>query len=233
MDQPLRGTWLKGSSVDKEMFSFKMRDFSTSDKLFSLPTFSLMANVQEISFHFGTGTTFKSSQSPTKSFTAAIIEKRSQIPAEEGGPDEIESKILVGVTGEESEEILVDVRAKLYQKEQREKDKIEWFEKGLGNLHFNMNREEGFYRIVLRRDPLGIVALNSRIGQWNRPKIIGDKNNRIQFVGTSSDGQHGIFILLLENSQKTQELLNAWNDAIEQIKSGKMGPKGKEVDKKE
>ena len=209
--------------VAKLTFNFGTdKDFQAEKKEFSASTFNFTGNF--------------SPKPPSSSQTA-------QSKDEEDTQDNIENGFCEAEkTGEEDEEILLNVPSKLYAyvkpeiteedektadpKAKKEEPKPQYAERGIGDLHFNYNKEQKFYRLILRRKKIGTVVLNQRIFPEMKPQKLGKNSLKFlgQISGSSKPGEEAkpnkidVLLLKLKDEETTDKLLGLIQKAISESK---------------
>lgn len=165
----------------------------------------------------------------------------SQSSQSKDDDDKIENGAESEKTGEEDEEILLNAKAILYvytkpeeentksdSKDKKVEQKPHYAERGNGELHFNYNKEQNFYRLVMRRKPIGTIVLNQRVFAGMKPKLNSKKI--VQFLGQltvasiskSDDAQTtpkiNVLLLKLQDEESANKLLSLIQKAISEIK---------------
>jgi hypothetical protein len=197
--------------------------------------------IPTVTYHFGTGATFTSHNQPDLDFEKKVISlgpisfiSNITPPAnptphdEEAADDAVPAETENPFAGEEGEDHLFVGKAALSTLETFEKEnKKEWVEKCVGVLHFN--RAPGCYRIILRRTAGTQIGLSTRVFVEMNPKLVGRKNQSIQFIARlpEKEGEPKLQVLLLRIGSNAEELMRIWQEAIEEIKANKpINPRG-------
>jgi hypothetical protein len=92
-----------------------------------------------------------------------------------------------------------------------------YVERATGALHFN--RCQGCYRLVMRGSDGRPTALNLRVFEQMRPKVVGKDGKRIIFLGQLA-GDVRLRTLSIRLQTDAAPLLKIWNAAIDEVRSG-------------
>lgn len=180
-------------------------NFSKNKKGDGKFTFGVKNKSSTLTFNFGTGKDFQAEKKEFSSknfdfknssskFSPKISPSASQSKdGEENETVEENGFCASEKTGEEDEEILLNIPSKLFifekpeepkdsdPKAKKEQPKPGYAERGTGTLHFNYNKENNYYRMIFRRKPIETLVLNQRIFTGMTPRKQG--TNSIQFLG--------------------------------------------------
>jgi hypothetical protein len=189
----------------------------------------------EKAFHFGTGQTFTSrisaslyafpASDPTPFSTLPPPAPRSPQQAQQAQEEEEKNEDLKaaafvkGQSGEEGETVLKDVPALLYWFD-REGNK--WAHRGAGPLH--LNRGDGHYRIVMRRDQIETVALNTLVFAAMKPELVDSKSaHQVRFLAPLPGDNTKVVPMSLrfKTTEDAESFYSAWKQAIEDLQNGK------------
>ena len=158
-------------------------------------------------FHFGTGRSFTSHVSANTPF-ADRVERTEMTLFPTGDPPDQK-------TGEEDDEVLLDVSVNLYRlRVDEDTGERGYVERGSGQLH--LNRSNGFHRVVVRQ-VTGNVILNTRVFSGMNPRIVSGR--RVRFLASPAVSQgisqsEGLSVMLA--SFKTNEDAERFVKAVEE-----------------
>lgn len=149
--------------------------------------------------------------SPTKQDTSGYLEEPADydprpdfkpiIPL----PDEVEVK-----TGEENEDVTFSERCKLFRFAENE-----WKERGIGNIKILKNKENGKYRILMRRDQIHKLCANHAITSEMELKSTVKENQMIWAANDFSEEKVQLekFLVRFKNTEQAKKFKDAFEDA--------------------
>ena len=223
-------------SLSKESNEFKFSPTSEDGNkgVNTFTAFSWGASTK-LNFNFGTGKVFQADKSEfSKAFNISIpsfntsgsmsIDMNSSQQQDEDHVDEEKNEFYESTekTGEEDETILLNTTASLYVF----KDK-EYLNRGKGHLHFNYNEEHKFYRLVLRRENVGTVILNTRVFPQMKPQLRNKtalsflcpiNENKSSENQESSDTSKLEILMLRMQEENCKKLLELMKKAVDECK---------------
>ncbi|KAG4105357.1 PH domain-like protein [Neocallimastix lanati (nom. inval.)] len=153
---------------------------------------------------------FGSSQNNSSSFESLLKSEGKQFDKNEGKEENKNSqfKETDTKTGEEDEECIHSVRAKLYEDENNS-----WKERGIGLFKINCNKEnKSKVRLVMRAEGILRVILNERIIPGMKFSIIQDKY--ISFAAISDSKTIKKYLVKCGSTMSANELYQALVKAI-------------------
>lgn len=145
----------------------------------------------------------------------------SKEKTEDGDAETVHEQInlVEGGPGEENEEVVHDVRAKVMKFESAEKGaegdkkaKSPWSTKGVGPLRVLKHKTTGAVRMLLRREPTGQVALNRAV----LPGVGYKAEEKYVKLMTSDETGSGLETWMVQ--VKTKELAQGLAEALEKHK---------------
>jgi Ran-binding protein 3 len=107
------------------------------------------------------------------------------------------------MTGEENEERVHAVRAKLFKLEENS-----WKEKGCGQLHLNLAKDSSYARLVMRAE--GALRLILNIALFPQTLVKRAQERSVQ-VSAIEDSKPVLYLLRLSRGIEAEELFNAIN----------------------
>lgn len=115
--------------------------------------------------------------------------------------------------GEENEETMYTVRAKLY-KLTKTSDKSEWKDLGVGMFRLKKHKENNARRALMRNSATGRIIINFRLFETLSPTLT--KLN-VSFVG-HDDGVPASFRIRVKTAEQAQELKDALDREVAAVK---------------
>ena len=157
-------------------------------------------------FSFGTGEIFESKKDEKEKFAGLLLPRKPSVESkpeqkeaakEESTEDAIENTMVkVENAGEENDEILVNERCVLKQLVDHagpEKSiKKEWVDRGTGTFHLNKDKTTGIARMIIRRDPMDSISINTRIFKEMSPQLL----------------KKGIMFMVIEERKEKDQVIN-------------------------
>ena len=154
-------------------------------------------------FHFGTGKTFTSSASPETPF-AEKIEHVSVLEIPEYDPSQFR-------TGEEEDEIILDLHANLYRlRVDSDSGDKGYTERGSGSIH--LNKSSGFYRVAMRQQGSGCVILNTRVFKKTDPRVTNGRY--VRFLACAGEsGELSVMLARFDTKDDAEKFAAALSEA--------------------
>jgi RanBP1 domain/Nucleoporin FG repeat region len=167
-----------------------------------------------VGFSFGNPAPAASSIASTAVTTAATTAESTPAPSdvdsgvEEAGPDgENHPQIVLKAgAGEEDEEILHEVRARVKEYNSETKD---WGVRGTGYLKVLKNKSNQRVRVLLRADPSGVVLVNSPLIKMTQYTVQGPST--VKFMEPGSDGKLKYIVFIVKKGSES-----ALSDVLEE-----------------
>ncbi|KAL2643097.1 hypothetical protein R1flu_010684 [Riccia fluitans] len=132
-------------------------------------------------------------------------------------------------TGEENEEVLLDLKAKLYR---FDKDGNQWKERGVGQVKLLQHRESGKIRLLMRQSrTLKICANHLVIPATTLQEHAGSDKSWVWHASDYSDGElkEELFCIRLGSIESAQKFKTAFEEAQDKMR-GKDESADKEAD---
>lgn len=156
----------------------------------------------KIDFNFGTGKTYTSTKKPDEKFSNSLIqnimkpkpkpeekaETNAKKPTEETNEEEIQDAFVKNPNaGEENDENLfsskcaLKIFAHLKDGKGNPTEKKEWSDRGMGPFRINKTKDTQKCRIIIRREPLDTISVNTFVDKMTNPQL---KGKRVLFMFT-------------------------------------------------